>query len=243
MKQDSISFPEPEEKTESLRPAQAAYRARKANGVCVHCGGVRNRDGYLVCSRCAENQTVRLREQGTRKARRRRAKFEALGYCIACGSPERLAPYRYCASCHSKNRVHQNKNRAKTLRAHRERWNRLSPEERMARNLKTTYGLSMDDYRKMVETQGGACGICRAAHKRLFVDHNHSTGAIRGLLCSRCNAFVGFIETSNGMLLTTVHEYLNHYQRLGAYRGNVRILRNQAWNKRKAQRSLEYRIA
>jgi hypothetical protein len=52
-----------------------------------------------------------------------------------------------------------------------------------------TYGITGDDYEALLERQGGKCAICRARpkSKRLAVDHNHKTGAVRGLLCSRCN--------------------------------------------------------
>lgn len=52
-----------------------------------------------------------------------------------------------------------------------------------------TYGLEAGDYERLLEAQGGRCAICRARpkSKRLAVDHDHKTGAVRGLLCSRCN--------------------------------------------------------
>lgn len=52
-----------------------------------------------------------------------------------------------------------------------------------------TYGITGDDYEALLKRQGGKCAICRARpkSKRLAVDHNHTTGAVRGLLCSRCN--------------------------------------------------------
>lgn len=52
-----------------------------------------------------------------------------------------------------------------------------------------TYGITGDDYGALLKRQGGRCAICRARpkSKRLAVDHNHKTGAVRGLLCSRCN--------------------------------------------------------
>lgn len=51
------------------------------------------------------------------------------------------------------------------------------------------YGLAPGDYERLLEAQGGRCAICRARprSKRLAVDHDHKTGAVRGLLCSRCN--------------------------------------------------------
>jgi len=50
----------------------------------------------------------------------------------------------------------------------------------------------------LLQLQGGKCLLCGAeeseSKRRLSVDHNHMTGAIRGLLCSMCNAVVGWAE-------------------------------------------------
>jgi hypothetical protein len=53
-------------------------------------------------------------------------------------------------------------------------------------HLKSTYGITYDDYRQILEWQGGRCFICRKkpATKRLAVDHDHVTGQVRGLLCA-----------------------------------------------------------
>lgn len=52
-----------------------------------------------------------------------------------------------------------------------------------------TYGLGPGEYAALLEAQGGRCAICRAKpkSKRLAVDHDHKSGAVRGLLCSGCN--------------------------------------------------------
>ena len=53
-----------------------------------------------------------------------------------------------------------------------------------------TYGLSPAEYDRLLALQGGRCAICRGRpkSKRLAVDHDHGSGAVRGLLCSQCNA-------------------------------------------------------
>lgn len=58
-----------------------------------------------------------------------------------------------------------------------------------ARSLRTNYGLTIDEYDFILATQDGRCAICegRPRKYRLHVDHDHKTGEIRGLLCSRCN--------------------------------------------------------
>lgn len=62
--------------------------------------------------------------------------------------------------------------------------------------LKHRYGLSLDDYHRMLREQGGACAICgRSGHTqhRLHVDHDHETGGVRELLCAPCNLALGYM--------------------------------------------------
>jgi hypothetical protein len=57
-----------------------------------------------------------------------------------------------------------------------------------ARRVEDTYGLSSEDYDRLLEYQGGGCAICGGKRKyRLNVDHCHKSGLVRGLLCRRCN--------------------------------------------------------
>ena len=58
------------------------------------------------------------------------------------------------------------------------------------------YGLSVEQYDRILEAQGGVCAICLKAPKkqRLNVDHDHKTGVVRGLLCFRCNYGIGWFQ-------------------------------------------------
>lgn len=74
-----------------------------------------------------------------------------------------------------------------------------------------TYGLSAEGYAELLERQGGKCAICRArpVSKRLAVDHDHASGAVRGLLCSRCNHDLLGSAWDSLALATALWHYLN----------------------------------
>ena len=65
------------------------------------------------------------------------------------------------------------------------------------RHLVYDLGISLDCYEKMFAAQGGKCAICKTdkpqhRHGLMCVDHDHSTGAVRGLLCHPCNMMLGW---------------------------------------------------
>jgi hypothetical protein len=64
-----------------------------------------------------------------------------------------------------------------------------SKAQRRAYELKRTYGITLEQYELILTAQSGKCAICRCTPrtKKLAVDHDHKTKAIRGLLCSNCN--------------------------------------------------------
>ena len=53
------------------------------------------------------------------------------------------------------------------------------------------YGLSAEDYNKLLARQNGVYGICKRPGRKLCVDHCHATGKVRGLLCHNCNSGLG----------------------------------------------------
>jgi len=67
------------------------------------------------------------------------------------------------------------------------------------------YGITAEDYDAMFSSQGGTCAICkRSQTKRLHVDHDHSTGAVRGLLCRACNTAIGMFEDDTERLRNAI---------------------------------------
>lgn len=85
-------------------------------------------------------------------------------------------------------------------KANQRRWNKSNPEKTHRRHLRDLYGITLEDWQKVFAEQGGACKICRkhqsSMKKALCVDHSHTTGEIRGLLCVKCNRAVGCLMDS-----------------------------------------------
>ena len=82
-----------------------------------------------------------------------------------------------------------------------------SPEVRrkaLGHILSCKYGMTLEDYDKMLVEQLGACAICKTVPDgelaRLCIDHDHETGRIRGLLCDRCNRGIGLLRDDPAVL-------------------------------------------
>lgn len=104
-------------------------------------------------------------------------------------------------------------------------WYKTKPAGREGRYQKA-YGISLAEYEAMSEAQGHVCAICGEPEKiivrsgtnedtrRLSVDHDHATGAVRGLLCGDCNVALGAMKDSRESFLAAV-AYLDQHEAEG----------------------------
>lgn len=125
-----------------------------------------------------------------------------------------------CGSCYNKSITYGN---AEKRQAHLLSRNKYSKQRREKtdpklwaskqrnRILKYRYGINQAEYTALLTAQDNRCAIClnewEAKHP-LYVDHNHTTGQTRGLLCAKCNTQVGMVETGD---ITKVMEYIAYY--------------------------------
>lgn len=81
-------------------------------------------------------------------------------------------------------------------------------------HLKRNFALPLEEYEQKMSEQNHACVICgiqqKDAPKAFAVDHDHSTGNIRALLCINCNSGLGFFKDSIHNLEKAI-EYLEHH--------------------------------
>ena len=82
-------------------------------------------------------------------------------------------------------------------------------------HLKSKYNLTEEQYNEMLRLQNGVCAICRQPEsamrrgkiRNLCVDHCHTTGQVRGLLCVACNLSIGYLKDS-ALLLRVAADYI-----------------------------------
>ncbi len=152
-----------------------------------------NGNGVRICTMCYREQPFSAFYPVSRKRDRDR------------GRGDLLTTTSVCRKCNLKrNRVYRKKNREKCF-------------SMVARStLKRMYGMTGDDYAVLLKSQHGVCAICKQTERKivngepqnLSVDHDHVTGKVRGLLCSRCNLFLGRIEDSIQILCSAI-DYLS----------------------------------
>jgi hypothetical protein len=95
-----------------------------------------------------------------------------------------------------------------------------NPEKFRLIDVKKKFGLSSEDYSELLEESGGVCAICHKPETKLdyrtgkllnlSIDHNHTTGEVRGMLCMDCNRALGMFQDSSELLLNAI-VYLQKY--------------------------------
>jgi len=111
--------------------------------------------------------------------------------CPRCKKEPIARDRKRCEPCLAKARVSQKRYTE-----------RLGRDGVRAKNLKNSYGITQEDYDRILEKQGGVCAICGSPSNYykggrlcpLAVDHNHETRKVRGVLCNHCNRAIGMLK-------------------------------------------------
>ena len=106
-------------------------------------------------------------------------------------------------------------------------WKSKKPDYHVNRHLQLNYGLSLEDYNLLLKSQNEVCKGCGVFYKdalrgKLFVDHCHTTGKIRGLLCQKCNTALGMINDNTNTLISLIN-----YLKEADMDNNAEIVRQQ----------------
>jgi hypothetical protein len=159
----------------------------KLIGVCYRCRGGHRRDAW--------------RQRNPDKDRKAKSKW-------ASSNPERVAEMKTAWRKANLERFNE------TGKA----WKRRNPQAMRVFRLRQ-YGLTVEQYETLLADQGGCCAICQSTKPRrktqsdFCIDHDHATGAVRGLLCVKCNAGLGNFHDDPGQLLAA-ERYIQKSRRL-----------------------------
>jgi hypothetical protein len=111
-------------------------------------------------------------------------------------------------------RRYEERHRPLVLARKRARNNKRNREQVRDYERHRLYGITPAQYAAMLHGQAGVCAICEAAPpegRTLCIDHDHDTGAVRGLICRKCNAGLGHARDSVA-ILNKMAAYLQHSQ-------------------------------
>mgnify|MGYP001588323314 CR=1 FL=1 len=75
------------------------------------------------------------------------------------------------------------------------------------------YGISIEEYCALLSAQGGGCAICglnpNEEGRKLSTDHDHVSGRVRGILCTRCNSGIGMFRDRPDLLALAIRYLTN----------------------------------
>jgi len=187
------------------------------HGLCRTCYTRYYRNGKTL-------PTVSPKVYGTVPTCHPERKHRAHGLCHECymkqyhakRHPEPRRAYRQMATCHP-DRPHEGHGlcrqclrntpeRKASSKAYADKYSRRD-------RLKHHYGITPDEWDAMFKAQDGKCALCGEPPRgktNLCVDHDHTTGQVRALLCVPCNRALGYFE--NPKWSETAASYLTKYK-------------------------------
>jgi hypothetical protein len=128
-------------------------------------------------------------------ARRRGPKRWPPGPCSVCGEHTEKRVTGKCKNCYARDLARK--------------------PEQMVKVRQRKYGLSDESYQRLIHSQQGACAVCGRtfanAGRKPCIDHDHSTGLVRGMLCHGCNTAIGKLGDTAESLIRAA-EYLVSFE-------------------------------
>ncbi len=157
-----------------------------------------------ICSKCVTEKSIEAFSKNPH------VKNKLLSYCKECAEIKKVEAKEEAFREKLRIKRAEAEKRNKYLKKRVERREREDSYNKN-KNLKTNYGLTDKQYKLLLISQNFSCAICGTHQSKLSraldVDHCHTTGKIRGLLCTHCNVGLGHFKDSVD-LLAKASEYL-----------------------------------
>jgi hypothetical protein len=114
-----------------------------------------------------------------------------------------------CKECRDEKAKEWNNKNRHLLSGYARKWESKNPLKKVCYSLRTLYGITLRQRDEMIDSQGGKCPVCLVEFSKEVspcVDHDHTTGEIRGILCMSCNFAEGLLKNTDSVL--RLFEYL-----------------------------------
>lgn len=164
-------------------------------------------DGIRQCTKCLEIKPIASFYLTTDARTGKPYRYTRCNVCSREMAREWQRRYPERANLQARRWRENNPDKAKEVSAKSAKKWYSKPENRLKKNailrrhhLKKNYGLTEQQRDALLEKQNGLCACCGESAKRLVVDHCHSTGKVRGLLCDFCNHLIGMLESREDSL-------------------------------------------
>lgn len=142
-------------------------------------------------------------------------------WCVACQKNWTIEHPEFAKAWRKKNYAKNKEKRKEEARQYRLNYPDKVKATNRNKRFKNLYGISLVDYNAMFVEQSGLCGICGKPEARLnkkgipyflSVDHDHTTGTVRKLLCYGCNSVLGYIK-EDPLIAEAIVQYLKTWGR------------------------------
>ena len=135
--------------------------------------------------------------------------------CYGCGARKPFSEY-YNLKRMPDGRMPRCKKCSNKVRLEAFKVNPVDPDTRRKHLLKYKYGVDYEWYEGTLVEQQGGCAICGSqdpakGRKHLCVDHDHTTGAVRGILCSDCNIGISHFK-DNPERMRSAAKYIEEHK-------------------------------
>jgi hypothetical protein len=171
------------------------------------------RNGRKQCTRCRKTKAVTsyTRLSGTSDGFRE--------HCKQCAKQYNAAYFANLSEEEKQRRYQRDKEwKAANVERMRISWHRAKLKK---------YGMTQQDYEQLLLAQNGVCAICRREERGkvngrtlpLSIDHDHTTGRVRGLLCGKCNTSLGGFEDNQTFIMSAL-TYLQRHDADNTMEGN-----------------------
>lgn len=176
--------------------------------VCIKCNILKSKDNYRyikdkngknyisrTCRDCKSayhkiNNYNAKRDSLSLKERRKQLLNLGLGYCITCNKEKNISEFK----------------KSETIeRGYKGVCNSCQSDKEKFHKLKKNYNISKEQYYLLLKEQEHKCKVCKTEfNEKICVDHCHTTGKIRGLLCDNCNRGIGLLKDNKQILENAV---------------------------------------